>query len=126
MKKLKTSHILITAFIVIVSLLFISTYLKDNNVSNLKENGIVTLAIISKIDANNYRANEMDGSKIENYIFTFNFSVNEEKIKSIRTVEKKNFSKFFSKELFVNDTISILYDPSNPRNNKIKELTTVE
>ncbi len=122
MKKIKPAQLLITAFILVVSLLFISNYLNKNNDSNLNKNGIETIANISKIEVNNYRANEMDGSKIENYVFTFNFMANGETIKSIRTIEKKEFSKYFKKELSVNDKISILYDPENPKNNKVKEL----
>lgn len=122
MKKVKTSHIIITAFLLIISLLIISSYINKNNNDNLNENGIETLAIVSKIDVNNYKANEMDGTTVENYIFTYNFSVNGENIKSVRTVEKKEFSKFFNTKIMVNDKISILYDPENPKNNKIKEL----
>jgi len=126
MKKLKTSHLLIATFLLVISLLFIGTYLKEANANNLKENGIETTAVVSNIDVNNYRANEMDGSKIENYIFTFKFTANGENIKSIRTIEKKEFSKFFNKELSVNDKISIVYDPENPKNNKIKELKNLK
>ena len=122
MKKIKTSHLLITAFLLIVSLLFISNYLNNKNNDNLNENGVETLAIVSEIDVNNYKANEMDGTTVENYILTFNFSANGENIKSVRTIEKKEFAKFFNKKIVVNDKISILYDPENPKNNKIKEL----
>jgi hypothetical protein len=122
MKKIKTGHILITAFVLIVSLLLISSYIKESNTSNLNENGIETIAKITEIEVNDYRANEMDGSSVENYIFTFSFMVNGENIKSIRTIKKKEFSKFFTKKLFVNDTIIVLYDADNPKNNKIKEL----
>ena len=125
MKKIKTSHILITVFLLVVSLLFISNYLKEDNISNLNKNGIETVAKITKIEVNDYRANEMDGTSIENYIFTLSFLANGENIKSIRTIEKKNFSKYFNRKLNVNDTISILYDPTNPKNNKVKELKTV-
>lgn len=125
MKKIKTSHILIGTFLLLVSLLFISNYLNENNTSNLNENGIEAIAKITKIEVNDYRANEMDGSSIENYIFTYNFLADGKKIKSIRTIEKKNYSKFFDRKLYVNDTIPILYDPSNPKNNKVKELNSI-
>lgn len=121
MKKIKTGYLLVGAFLLLVGLLFASNYLNDNNDASLNENGIETMAQITKIDVNNYRMNEMDGTTVENYILTLNFSVNGETIKSIRTVEKKTYAKFFKKKLYVNDSISILYDPSNPKNNKIKE-----
>ena len=79
------------------------------------------MAQITKIDVNNYRMNEMDGTMVENYILTLNFSFNGKSIKSVRTIEKKTYAKYFTKTLQVNDSISILYDPSNPKNNKIKE-----
>ena len=126
MKKLKTGHLLITAFVLVISLLLISSYLKENNISNLNKNGIETIAKITEIEINNYRANEMDGSTVENTIFTFHFTANGENIKSVRTIKKKDFSKFFNRELSVNDTISILYDASNPKNNKVKELENLK
>ena len=64
----------------------------------------------------------MDGSSIENYILTFSFLADKENIKSVRTIEKKNYSNYFDRKLYVNDTISILYDATNPKNNKVKEL----
>ena len=125
MKKIKTSHILITVFLLVVSLLFISNYLKEDNISNLNKNGIETVAKITKIEVNDYRANEMDGTSIENYVFTLSFMANGENIKSIRTIDKKDYSKYFDRKLYVNDTISILYDASNPNNNKVKDLKTI-
>ena len=50
---------------------------------------------------------------------------NGENIKSIRTIDKKDYSKYFDRKLYVNDTISILYDASNPNNNKVKDLKTI-
>ncbi|MBL4605452.1 MAG: hypothetical protein JKY02_07300 [Flavobacteriaceae bacterium] len=123
MKKIKTGYLLVGTFLVLVVLLFVSNYLNDTNEAVLTENGIETMAKITKIDVNNYRMNEMDGTTVENYILTLNFLVDGKTIKSIRTIEKKTYAKFFNKALHVNDSISILYDPSNPKNNKIKELT---
>lgn len=121
MKKIKTGYFLVGAFVLLIGLLFVSNYLNDNNDAELIENGIEAKAKITKIDVNNYRMNEMDGTTVENYILTLNFSVDGKTIKSVRTIEKKVYQKFFDKALYVNDSISILYDPSNPKNNKIKE-----
>ena len=121
MKKIKTGYFLVGAFVLLIGLLFVSNYLNDNNDAELIENGVETMAKITKIDVNNYRMNEMDGTTVENYILTLNFSVDGKTIKSVRTIEKKVYQKFFDKALYVNDSISILYDPSNPKNNKIKE-----
>lgn len=121
MKKLKTGYLIVAAFILLVGLLYTTNYINDTNDAILTKNGIETMAQITKIDVNNYRMNEMDGTMVENYILTLNFSVNGKSIKSVRTIEKKTYAKYFTKTLQVNDSISILYDPSNPKNNKIKE-----
>ncbi|MFY0630707.1 MAG: hypothetical protein JXR05_10020 [Flavobacteriaceae bacterium] len=121
MKKIKTGYLIVGAFLLLVGLLFASNYLNNSNDASLNENGVETMAQVTKIDVNNYRMNEMDGTTVENYILTFNFSVDGKTVKSIRTIEKKTFTSFFKKALHVNDSISILYDPSNPKNNKIKE-----
>jgi len=121
MKKIKTGYLIVGAFILLAGLLYITNYINDSNDASLTKNGIETMAQISKIDVNNYRMNEMDGTMVENYVLTLNFSVNGELFKSIRTIEKKTYAKYFKKTFHVNDSISILYDPSNPKNNKIKK-----
>ena len=122
MKKLKTGHYLITVFIVLIGLLITMNFLNSSQEKHLLENGINTMAVVTDIDVNNYKANELEGKFIENYVFTFQFSVDGKEVNSIRTIEKKEFEKYFDKPIVVNDRISILYDPSNPKNNIIKEL----
>jgi hypothetical protein len=124
MKKLKTGHYLIGAFVLLVGLLIAMNYINNQQENQLKENGVATVAVITDIDVNNYKANELEGKYIENYVFTFEFSVDGETVKSVRTVEKKDFQRFFNSSLSVNDKIDILYDPSNPKNNTIKELNS--
>tara|TARA_R110001632_G_scaffold2297_8_gene10082 strand:+ start:157 stop:540 length:384 start_codon:yes stop_codon:yes gene_type:complete len=126
MKKIKPGYLILGIFVLLIGLLFASSFLKENNKAVLIENGIETIARISKIDVNNYKANEMEGTYVENYILTFNFSVDGKEIKSIRTIEKRDYAKFFDRGLNVNDSIPVLYDPENPKNNKIKELNLSE
>lgn len=126
MKKIKPGYLILGIFVLLIGLLFASSFLKENNKAVLIENGIETIARISKIDVNNYKANEMEGTYVENYILTFNFSVDGKEIKSIRTIEKRDYAKFFDRGLNVNDSIPVLYDPENPKNNKIKELNLPE
>ncbi len=123
MKKFKTSHYVIIVFSLLVISLFVSNWWNDYKISKLEENGIETLALVTDIDINDYNANELEGKRIENYIFTFQFSTKAgEKITSIRTVEKKDFKDFFDKPIRVNDSINILYSPDSPKNNMIKKL----
>lgn len=122
MKKLKAGHYLVFTFVLLIGLLITTHYLNNSNEENLSKNGIEAIAIITDIDVNNYKANELEGRFIENYILTFHFSADGEKIKSVRTIEKKDYKKYFDRTLQVNDSIFILYDSSNPKNNKIKEL----
>tara|TARA_B110000091_G_C13702250_1_gene426825 strand:- start:530 stop:910 length:381 start_codon:yes stop_codon:yes gene_type:complete len=126
MKKIKTSHLLITTFVLVIGLLLVSSYLKESNTSNLNKNGIETFAKITKIEVNDYRANEMDWSTVENSIITFSFIINGKTIKSVRTIKKSEFKQFFNKKITVNDTISILYEAENPKNNKVKELDNLK
>jgi len=95
--------------------------LKYTNETHLNENGIETFAKITKIDVNNYRANEMDGTFVENYVLTFQFLVNEETIESIRTIKKKDYDAFFKRTLFVNDSVKILYDAIEPKKQSNKK-----
>ena len=122
MKKLKTGQYLVVVFAVLIGLLIAMNFLNNSQEKYLLENGVNAVAVITDIDVNNYKANELEGKFIENYVFTFQFSVDGKAVKSVRTVEKKAFKKYFDKPVVVNDQINILYDPSNPKNNTIKEL----
>jgi len=126
MRKIKTGYLIVGVFVLLLGLLFMSNYLKSSNETHLNENGIETFAKITKIDVNNYRANEMDGTFVENYVLTFQFLVNEETVESIRTIEKKDYDAFFKRTLYVNDSVKILYDASEPKNNLIKKLNLPE
>jgi hypothetical protein len=119
---LKTGHYLITVFVVLIALLVAMNFLNNNQEKYLLEHGVDAIAVVTDIDVNNYKANELEGKFIENYVFTFQFSVEGKEINSVRTIEKKAFKKYFDKPVVVNDQIHILYDPSNPKNNTIKEL----
>lgn len=122
MKNLKTGHYLIGAFVLLIGLLVTMNFLNNSQEEHLRENGIEALATVTKINVNNYKANELEGKYVENYILSFEFSADGKEVKSVRTVEKKDFKKYFDKVVVVNDQINILYDPSNPKNNTIKEL----
>ena len=122
MKKLKAGHYILIAFIFLIGLLIGSNYINKSNEERLTKNGIETIATITDIDVNNYKANELEGKFVENYVLTFQFDIDGKKVKSIRTLEKKDYARFFDRTLNVNDQISILYDPQDPKNNKLKAL----
>ena len=122
MKKLKAGHYILIAFIFLIGLLIGSNYINKSNEERLTKNGIETIATITDIDVNNYKANELEGKFVENYVLTFQFDIDGKKVKSIRTLEKKDYARFFDRTLNVNDQISILYDPEDPKNNKLKAL----
>ena len=123
MKKLKTGHYILFTFIFLIGLLIGSNYMNKANQKDLEQNGIKTIATITKIDVNNYKANEMEGRFVENYILTFQFSTEDGKvITSVRTVEKKDYKEYFDRSLKVNDQIQILYEESNPTNNTFKKI----
>ncbi len=122
MKKIKTGYLLVGTFVLLIGLLFTTNYLNKSNEAELLKNGIETSATITKLDVNSYKANEMEGTFVENYVFTLEFSVDGKKFKSVRTIEKKDYANFFDRSLKVHDVIPILYDAENPKNNRIKEL----
>lgn len=122
MKKIKTGYILVATIALLLTLLYVSNSLRESNQEHLLSNGIETTAVISKIAVNNYKANELEGRYIENYVITFDFNVEDQKFQSVRTVEKKDYKKYFDRVLKAKDTIHIVYDASNPKNNKIKAL----
>lgn len=122
MKKLKAGHYILIAFIFLIGLLIGSNYMNKSKEESLNKNGIEAIATITKIDVNNYKANELEGKYIENYVLTFQFNHDGKNVKSIRTLEKKDYALYFDRTLNVNDQIPILYDAKNPKNNKLKEL----
>ena len=127
MKKLKTGHYLLGAFILLVGLLIVMNVLNDKKQEYMEQHGVEALATITDIDVNNYKANELEGRYIENYIFTFQFSDRKGNvITTVKTIEKKDFKSYFDRTLYVNDQISILYDIDDPKDVIFKKLTLVE
>jgi len=127
MKKLKAGHYILFSFLFLIVLLIGSNYINNQNEHLLNENGIEAIATITDIDVNNYKANELEGKYIENYILTFQFSDTYGKVyTTVKTIEKKDYKKYFNRTLEVNDQISVLYEKSNPTNSMIKELITIE
>lgn len=127
MKKLKTGHYLLGAFILLVGLLIVMNVLNDKKQEYMEQHGVEALATITDIDVNNYKANELEGRYVENYIFTFQFSDQKGNvITTVKTIEKKDFKSYFDRTLYVNDQISILYDIDDPKDVIFKKLTLVE
>ena len=127
MKKLKTGHYLLGAFILLVGLLIVMNVLNDKKREYMEQHGVEALATITDIDVNNYKANELEGRYVENYIFTFQFSDRKGNvITTVKTIEKKDFKSYFDRTLYVNDQISILYDIDDPKDVIFKKLTLVE
>ena len=127
MKKLKTGHYLLGAFILLVGLLIVMNVLNDKKQEYMEQHGVEALATITDIDVNNYKANELEGRYVENYIFTFQFSDRKGNvITTVKTIEKKDFKSYFDRTLYVNDQISILYDIDDPKDVIFKKLTLVE
>lgn len=127
MKKLKTGHYLLGAFILLVGLLIVMNVLNDKKQEYMEQHGVEALATITDIDVNNYKANELEGRYVENYIFTFQFSDRKGNvITTVKTIEKKDFKTYFDRTLYVNDQISILYDIDDPKDVIFKKLTLVE
>ena len=127
MKKLKTGHYLLGAFILLVGLLIVMNVLNDKKQEYMEQHGVEALATITDIDVNNYKANELEGRYVENYIFTFQFSDRKGNvITTVKTIEKKDFKTYFDRTLYVNDQISILCDIDDPKDVIFKKLTLVE
>ena len=127
MKKLKTGHYLLGAFILLVGLLIVMNVLNDKKQEYMEQHGVEALATITDIDVNNYKANELEGRYVENYIFTFQFSDRKGNVMTtVKTIEKKDFKTYFDRALYVNDQISILYDIDDPKDVIFKKLTLVE
>ena len=127
MKKLKTGHYLLGAFILLVGLLIVMNVLNDKKEEYMEQHGVEALATITDIDVNNYKANELEGRYVENYIFNFQFFDRKGNvITTVKTIEKKDFKTYFDRTLYVNDQISILYDIDDPKDVIFKKLTLVE
>ena len=127
MKKLKTGHYLLGAFILLVGLLIVMNVLNDKKQEYMEQHGVEALATITDIDVNNYKANELEGRYVENYIFNFQFFDRKGNvITTVKTIEKKDFKTYFDRTLYVNDQISILYDIDDPKDVIFKKLTLVE
>ena len=85
----------------------------------LEKNGEITSGKITGIKRNAYRVNDFDGTRINNYLIQYEFRVNGEIIQGIKTLEKRDYDEYFDSEINVNDTLKIVYDSGNPKNNRI-------
>ncbi len=103
----------------LICILTVSIYLYFQKSNDLKTNGERTYAIVTGIKRNGYRANDMDGTTVNNYLISFEFHVGQKKIIGFQSIEKKEYLDYFNEEIKVADTIYIQYSIVNPHNNKI-------
>jgi len=119
-KSRKLTFYLLLALSLLFTILFI--FKKYNN-SVLENNGIETKAIVESIVKNNYRASDMDGKWVHTYLIKYRFGTKmNNEISGYYEIQRSDYEKYFEKELKVNDTISIIYLPDQPKKNKIKKL----
>ena len=116
-KKARISGIVIIG--VLICILTVLAYLYFQKSNELEINGERTYATVTGIKRNGYRANDMDGTTVNNYMISFEFFDGEKKNIGFQAIEKKNYSDYFNNEIKVTDTILILYSTVNSDNNRI-------
>lgn len=106
--------------LLLLSISIASFYIYSNYKNKyLIDNGKTTKAIVINIIHNNYRANDIDISNVENFLIEYEFTIDKKRINSIGEVKGKEYKMYFKNPLKLNDTIRILYNPNNPNENKI-------
>lgn len=108
-------RIIILSSFLILSLLIYSNY-KSNH---LKNNGVITSGIVKSIRHNAYRMNDMDGTHVNNYKIEYEFISSDGVIRSVYEVRTEIYEHYFDRFIKENDTIKILYNPENPKENEI-------
>ena len=116
-KKARTLGIVIIG--ILTCILTVLAYLYFQKLNELEINGERTYATVIGIKRNGYRANDMDGTTVNNYLISFEFFDGEKKNIGFQSIEKKDYSDYFNNEIKVTDTIPILYSTVNPDNNRI-------
>tara|TARA_R110002020_G_C15869059_1_gene737923 strand:- start:184 stop:567 length:384 start_codon:yes stop_codon:yes gene_type:complete len=106
----------------IFAILFSGAFYYTNKLAkNLDNNGIKTSAIITNIQRNNYRMNDMDGTWVRNRFITYQFQSVNGLITGTYEVRDDEFLKYFHGPIKTGDSLKIKYDPKNPSNSKISE-----
>ncbi len=106
--------------IILVSFLILSLLIYSNYKSNyLKNNGVITNGIVKRVYHNTYRMNDMDGTRVDNYKIEYEFISSDGMIKNIYEIRADIYEDYFENLVKENDTIRILYNLENPRENEI-------
>ena len=110
-------------FGLIFIILVLSTFfiIHTNKTKLLGKRGVKTKAVIRDYVHNAYVTNELGGTSVNDYLIKYEFKVKNETITGFYNILKADYPKFFDSKIQVNDTIIVIYDPDNPKNNKILE-----
>ncbi|WP_149304962.1 hypothetical protein [Pareuzebyella sediminis] len=99
--------------------LIVFGYFTLSKTDRLEKNGEVAKGIVIGLKRNSYKVNDFDGTRVNNYLISFEFFVGGEAIRGVEILEKRDYKQYFHHEIKVNDSLRILYDPRNPKNNRI-------
>jgi len=100
----------------------VAGYLNQNISANIENNWNKTSAVVADIKLRYNKVNDMDGTTILNYTIFYSFTSGERIYNGKQIVDKYYYDTYFSEKLKVNDTIVILYNQANPKQNKIKQI----
>lgn len=82
-------------------------------------NLISTKAIITKIDIDFYRVNDLDLNNIKNYNIQYSYFIDSTEIKGMSTINSAIIKKYFNKKPKIGDSINIEYRKDNLLKNHI-------
>ena len=115
----QTKIIGIGILLLLLTLFVVFGHFTLSKTNGLEKNGEVAIGIITGLKRNSYRVNDFDGTRVNNYLIQYEFEVKGETINSIKILEKRDYEYYFDYEIKVLDSLQIIFDPTNPKNNRI-------
>ena len=111
------SILLVFGVIILMSIVY-----QYNRYSSQKfeSNSIESIAVVKNIKYNNRLVNQLDGARIENYLFEYFYVIDGIRVDSYYQIDDFEYEKYFDKSIKIGDTIEISYKIDDQSYSKIK------
>jgi hypothetical protein len=103
-------------FVLTIAAVSVYSIITWNQRVALKEKGVHSIAIISKIRHESYRVNELDVRTVDHYYISYTYKVNHKWLHGLSELSRSEYSDYFDERVKVGDTIKVNYIESSPSN----------